>query len=48
MRMDVGYEYGEYCEEQRATNRVISAVFRADGAFSQLALAVEALGQPTV
>ena len=41
-----GYEYGEYCEEGRATDRVIGGAFKADGGFSALALAVEAMGQP--
>ena len=41
-----GYEYGEYCEEGRATDRVIGGAFMADGGFSALALAVEAMGQP--
>ena len=41
-----GYEYGEYCEEKRTTNRVIGGAFTADGGFSALALAVEAMGPP--
>ena len=42
-----GYEYGEYCEEKKATNRVIGGAFTADGGFSALALEVEAMGKPT-
>ena len=41
-----GYEYGEYCEEKKATNRVIGGAFTADGVFLALALAVEAMAQP--
>ena len=41
-----GYEYGEYCEEKKATNRLIGGACMADGGFSALALAVEAMGQP--
>ena len=46
VRMIEGYEYGEYCKEKKATNRVIGGAFTADGGFSALTLAVEALGQP--
>ena len=46
VRMIEGYEYGEYCEEKKATNRVIGGTLTADGGFSALALAVEAMGQP--
>ena len=45
-RMIEGYEYGEYCEEKKAMNRVIGGAFTADRGFSALALAVEAMGQP--
>ena len=41
-----GYEYGEYCVEGRATDRVIGSAFTADGGFSALALAVDAIVQP--
>ena len=40
VRMTEGYEYGEYCEEKKATNRVIGGAFTADGGCSVLALAV--------
>ena len=43
-RMIEGYEYGEHCEEKKATNRVIGGAFTADGGFSALALAVQAMG----
>ena len=46
VRMIEGYEYGEYCEEGRATDRVIGGAFTADGVFSAIALGVEAMGQP--
>ena len=46
VRMIEAYEYGEYCEEKMATNRLIGGGFTADGGFSALALAVEAMGQP--
>ena len=46
VRMMEGYEYGEYCEEGRAMDRVIGSTFTADGGFSALPLAVEAMGQP--
>ena len=46
LRMIEGYEYGEYCEKKKAMNRVIGGGFTADGGFSALALAVEAMGQP--
>ena len=46
VRMVEGYESGEYCEEGRAMDRVIGGAFTADGGFSALALAVEAMGQP--
>ena len=46
VKMIEGNEYGEYCEEGRATDRVIGGAFTADGGFSALALAVEAMGQP--
>ena len=46
VRMMEGYEYGEYCEEGRAMDRVIGGAFTADGGFSALPLAVEAMGQP--
>ena len=46
VRMIEGYEYGEYCEEKTVTNRVIGGAFKADGRFSALAFAVEAMGHP--
>ena len=46
VRMIEEYEYGEYCEKEKARNRVIGGAFTADGGFSALALAVEAMGQP--
>ena len=44
VRMIERYEYSEYCEEGRATDRVIGGEFTADMGFSALALAVEAIG----
>ena len=46
VRMIEAYEYGEYCKEKKATNRVIGGAFTADGGFSALALVMEAMGQP--
>ena len=46
VRMIEGYEYSEYCEEGRATDRVISGAFTMVGGFSALPLRVEAMGQP--
>ena len=47
VRMIEGYEYGKSCEGKLVTNRVIGGVFTADRAVLVLALAVEAMGQPT-
>ena len=41
-----GYDYGEYCEDKKASNRVVSSVFMADVGFLVLTLAIEAMGQP--
>ena len=46
VRMIEGYQYGEYCEKKKDTDRVIAGAFTADGGFSTIALAVEAMGQP--
>ena len=46
VRLIEGYEYGEDGEGKKATDRVIGGSFTADGGFSALALAVEAMGQP--
>ena len=46
VRMIEGYEYGVYWEEKKTKDLVIGGVFTADGGFSTLALAVEAMGQP--
>ena len=46
VRLIEGSEYGEYCEEKKATNQVIGGAFTADRGCSALALVVEAMGQP--
>ena len=46
VRMIEGYEYGEYCEGKKATDRMIGGAFTADEGFLALALVVKAIGQP--